>query len=395
MKALKVRIYPNNEQVDFLNQQFGAVRLVYNKFLKIISSQYKRHNTSLFANRDLKKLLPIAKKSRKYSWLSNYDSISLQQSCINLNKAYQNFFKQQRLKKKGVKISNGNCYPVYKKKHGAQSSYHCTSIKVGDNWIKIPKIRSKIKAKIHRNINQDISSITITRNKTGKHFASIVFKELDSNCKKITDINENNVIGIDMGLSHLLITSNKDKIDNPRFLKLATRNIKRKQKNLSRAAKASKNRAKARLLVAKAHEKLSNKRNDFQHKLSNTIVDDNQAIIVETLKVKNMLKNKKLAKHISDASWSSFIQKLEYKAAKVGKHLIKIDQWYPSSKTCSNCNYKIGKLDLQIRKWSCPECDVEHDRDINASLNIKNKGIEILKAEGMSVSAVGGLRKSA
>ena len=381
MKALKVRIYPNNEQVDFLNQQFGAVRLVYNKFLKIISSQYKRHNKSLSANKDLKKLLPIAKKSRKYSWLSNYDSISLQQSCINFHKAYQNFFKQQKLKKKGVKISNGNSYPVYKKKHRVQSSYHCTNIKVGDNWIKIPKIRSKIKAKIHRNINQDISSITITRNKTGKHFASIVFKEIGSNCKKITDISENNVIGIDMGLSHLLITSNRDKIDNPRFLKLATRNIKTKQKKLSR--------------TAKAHEKLSNKRNDFQHKLSTTIVDDNQAIIVETLKVKNMLKNKKLAKHISDASWSSLIQKLEYKAANVGKHLIKIDQWYPSSKTCSNCSYKIEKLDLQIRKWSCPECDVEHDRDINASLNIKNKGIEILKAEGMSVSAVGVLRKSA
>lgn len=197
-----------------------------------------------------------------------------------------------------------------------------------------------------------------------------------------------------MGLTHLAIDSNGHKTPNPRFLKQAHNNLRRKQKALSRAQKGSANRAKARLLVAKAHERVVNARNDFQHKLSRQIVDDNQAVIVETLQVKNMMKNRKLSRHIADVAWHSLIVKLDYKAKEQGKHLVKIDQWYASSKTCHACQHKLGALPLSVRSWSCPGCHTQRDRDVNAALNIKHQGILSLKAEGLSVSAHRGLRKS-
>ena len=179
-----------------------------------------------------------------------------------------------------------------------------------------------------------------------------------------------------------------------RCSKRARTNLRRKQKALSRCEKGSKGRAKARLTLAKAHERLANTRADFQHKLSRQLIDDNQAVVVETLKVKNMLKNRKLAKHIADASWHSLIQKLVYKAAAQGKHLVKIDQWFASSKTCAGCGHKVDKMPLSIRAWDCPGCGAQGiDRDINAAINIRHQGIIKLRAEGLSVPAHGGLRK--
>ena len=202
------------------------------------------------------------------------------------------------------------------------------------------------------------------------------------------------VLGVDMGLTHLAIDSSGRKTANPRFLKRARANLRRKQKALSRCQKGSKGRAKARLKLAKAHERLANARADFQHKLSRQLIDDNQAVVVETLKVKNMLKNRKLAKHIADASWYSLIQKLVYKATAEGKHLVKIDQWFASSKTCAGCGYKVEQMPLHIRAWDCPGCGTSAiDRDINAAINIRQQGILKLKAEGLSVSANGGMCK--
>nr|WP_231902065.1 transposase [Halorhodospira halochloris] len=210
----------------------------------------------------------------------------------------------------------------------------------------------------------------------------------------IQSLNEDKVLGLDMGLTHLAIDSSGTKEPNPRFLKKASANLRRKQKAVSRCKKGSKRRAKARLKLAKAHQRLANARADFQHKLSRQLIDENQAVIVETLKVKNMLKNKKLSKHIADASWSGVIEKLEYKAKAQGKHLIKIDQWLASSKTCSCCGHKLEELSLKVREWQCPACSVRHDRDIDAALNIKAQGILKLKAAGLSVSANGGKRKT-
>jgi len=383
LKATKIRIYPTTEQADFLNRQFGAVRFCYNTGLRIMSHRYKRHGQSLSAKHDLKKLLPVAKKSRKYGWLKEADSMALQQSCINLDQAFQRFFDPKQ--KAG--------YPRFKSKRGKQSSYHCVGIKTGNDWIKVPKL-GPIKAKVHRPVGGTLKSITLSRTVSGKHYASLLYETEQAAPALLKDVDAAGVIGLDMGLSHLVIDSNGNKIANPRFLKQAQRNLKRKQQALSRTKKGSANRSKARLLVAKAHERVANARNDLQHKLSRQIVDDNQAVIVETLKVKNMMKNDKLAKHIGDASWHALTTKLGYKTKEQGKHLVKIDQWFASSKTCHVCQHKMDAMPLNIRAWECPACHTLHDRDINAALNIKHQGILKLKAEGLSVSAHRGSRKS-
>ena len=381
LKATKVRIYPTSEQEVFLNAQFGAVRFVYNKALHIISTQYKRHGTKLRAKKDLKPLLAVAKKSRKYHWLKDYDSIALQQACIHLDRAFQNFFNPQ-LKAR---------YPKFKRKHGKQSSYHCTGIKAGDDWIKVPKL-PPIKARLHRDITGTLKSITLTRTSTGKYFASLLVDDGAEVPAPLQTVET--VLGLDMGLTHLAIDSNGRKTANPRFLKRARANLRRKQKALSRCQKGSKRRAKARIKLAKAHERLANARADFQHKQSRQLIDDNQAVVVETLKVKNLLKNRKLAKHIADASWYSLIQKLAYKAKAEGKHLVKIDQWFASTKTCAGCGHKVESMPLTVRTWDCPSCGLNGiDRDINAAINIRQQGILKLKAEGLSVSAHRGLYK--
>lgn len=380
LKATKVRIYPTPEQADFLNQQFGAVRFAYNKALHIISTQYKRHGLKLKAKKDLKPLLAVAKKSRKYHWLKAFDSIALQQACINLDKAFQAFFDPKLPAR----------YPKFKRKHGKQSSYHCMSVSVGDNWIKVPKMKP-IKARVHRELDGELKSITLSRTVTGKYYASLLIE--DGVEAPVPMRTVDTVLGVDMGLTHLAIDSEGNKIANPRFLKRAATNLRRKQKALSRCQKGSKGRAKARLKLTKAHERLANARADFQHNLSRQLIDENQAVAVETLKVKNLLKNRKLAKHIADASWFGLIQKLEYKAKAQGKYLVKVDQWFASSKTCSCCAHKVDSLPLKVRNWSCPVCHTEHDRDINAAINIRQQGVIKLRAEGLSVPANGGLRK--
>ncbi len=383
LKATKVRLYPTTEQAEFLNRQFGAVRFVYNTGLRIISHRHKRHGQSLSAKYDIKKLLPVAKKSRKYGWLKGADSMALQQSCINLDHAFQRFFDPKQ--KAG--------YPRFKSKRGKQSSYHCVGVKAGDNWIKVPKL-GPIKARMHRQVEGRLKSITLTRTVTGKHYASLLYETEQAAPAPLKAVDAAKVLGLDMGLSHLAIDSTGRKIANPRFLKQAQQNLKRKQQALSRTKKGSANRAKARVLVAKAHERLANARHDFQHKFSRQIVDDSQAVIVETLKVRNMMKNTCLAKHIGDASWHALMTKLDYKAREQGKHLVKIDPWFASSKTCHVCQHKMDAMPLNVRSWECPACHTQHDRDINAALNIKHQGIIELKAEGLSVSAHGGLRKS-
>ncbi|WP_198595608.1 RNA-guided endonuclease TnpB family protein [Vibrio splendidus] len=228
-----------------------------------------------------------------------------------------------------------------------------------------------------------VKSITLSLSKTGKFYASTLVDDGVETPSLINPIDK--VTGIDLGLSHFAIQSNGKREANPRFVRRAEKNLRRKQKQLSRKAKGSANRAKARLLVAKCHEKTANARADFQHKLSRTLVDKSHAVIVETLKSANMMKNRKLAKHIADASWHSFVVKLEYKLKEQGKHLVKLDQWYASSKTCHCCGHKMEEMSLSVRKWDCPSCGTtDIDRDLNAALNIRDKGILELKAAGQS-----------
>lgn len=372
LRATKVRIYPTPEQAEFLIAQFGAVRFAYNKALYLKTRWYQRYGLSLNPNRDIKPLLAMAKRSRKYYWLKKYDSIALQQAVINLHQAFNNFF-NPKLKAR---------YPRFKSRHGRQSSYHCMGIKVLDNAIKLPKMQP-IKAKIHREIVGVVKSITLSLSRTGKFYASILADSELEAPKPTNTIRK--VVGIDLGLSDYAVKSNGVKIANPRYLKRAERNLRRKQRQLSRKEKGSNNRAKARLIVAKCHEKVANARADFQHKLSRTLIDENQAVIVETLKSANMMKNRRLAKHIADASWHSFVVKLQYKAKEQGTHLVQLDQWYASSKTCNHCRHKMEEMPLSVRQWDCPACGAKDiDRDLNAAFNIRDKGILELKAAGRS-----------
>ena len=372
LRATKVRIYPTQEQAEFLIAQFGAVRFAYNKALHLKSHMYRKYGVTLNPKKDIKPLLAVAKKSRKYHWLKQYDSIALQQSVINLHTAFDNFF-NPKLRAR---------YPNFKRRHGKQSSYHCVGVKVLDGAIKLPKMKP-VEANIHREIIGKVKSITLSLSKTGKFYASILVDDGVETPSLVHSIDK--VTGIDLGLSHFAIQSNGKKEANPRFVRRAEKNLRRKQKQLSRKTKGSANRAKARLLVAKCHEKTANARADFQHKLSRTLVDKNHAVIVETLKSANMMKNRKLAKHIADASWHSFVVKLEYKLKEQGKHLVKLDQWYASSKTCHCCGHKMEEMPLSVREWDCPSCGTKDiDRDLNAALNIRDKGILELKAAGQS-----------
>jgi len=333
---------------------------------------YRKHGVTLNPKKDIKPRLAVAKKSRKYDGLKQYDSMALQQSVINLHQAFDNFF-NPKLKAK---------YPQFKRRHGKQSSYHCVGVKALDGAIKLPKMKP-VEANIHREIVGIVKSITVSISKTGKFYASILVDDGMDAPSRIHTVSK--VTGIDLGLSHFAIESNGRKTANPRFIKRAEKNLRRKQRQLSRKSKGSANRAKARLLVAKCHEKIANARADFQHKLARTLVDENQAVIVETLKSANMMKNHKLAKHIGDASWHSFVVKLEYKLKEQGKHLVKLDQWYASSKTCHCCGHKIEEMPLSVRKWDCPSCGTtDIDRDLNAAINIRDKGILELKAAGQS-----------
>ena len=375
--ATKIRIYPTASQANYLCGLFGAVRFCYNKALHIKRHFYEVRNVNLSPVRDIKPLLSKAKKSRKYDWLKNYDAIALQQSIRHLDKAFVDFFEKRR------------GFPKFKSRYGTQSSYHCTHVSCGENWIKIPKL-SKIKAKVHRPITGKVKSITLSLEPTGKYYASVLFDNGLSETPQLTAFNSDLVIGLDMGLKTFLTDSTGQIVENPRYFQRALSNLKRKQKKLSRKVAGSTNRAKARLLVAKVHNRAYCQRMDFLHRVSRRMADENQAVVVESLSIKAMLKNHRLAQSISDVSWSQFFDLLAYKLKRQGKRLIKIDRFYPSSRICSSCGHKLDKLSLSTRVWTCSVCGVVHDRDCNAAINIRKQGLMKLKAEALSVSACGG-----
>lgn len=383
LRATKIRICPDAEQGAFLDRQFGAVRFVFNKALHIKTHQYRMCGESLSAKHDLKPLLAVAKRSRKYSWLADFDAMALQQACINVDRAFKNFFEGRAR------------FPRFKRKRGAQASYHCTGkTEIGADWITIPKCPGRIEAVVHRETTGELKSITVTRTATGKYFAACLFEDGEAPPELPTVVPAEAIVGIDVGLTDVAVESTGRKTENPRFVTRAKRNLRRKQKSLSRKQKGSKNRAKARVLVAAAHEDVANARGDFQHKLSRRLVDENQAIVVETLNIKGMQKNHCLAKAISDASWHSLRIKIAYKAEQAGRHFLAIDRWAATTKTCGDCGFKCEALPLDVRQWTCANCGSEHDRDINAARMTKHLGILELRAGGVHVPVCGGLRKT-
>lgn len=374
--ATKVRIYPTPEQAEFLKRQFGCVRYVWNRALKIKQHYWRHKGNNLSPFKDLKPLLAVAKRHDRYAWLKEVDSMALQQALINLDRAYRNFFEKRAGR------------PRFKSKRGRQSSYHCTGIKVLDGAIKIPKC-SPIKAIIHRPIEGDLKSITLSRSPSGKYYASIQVEDGRAVPEPEKTLDAKNIIALDLGLKDFAIASTGEVLENPRYLMRAEANLKRKQKQLSRKKKKSNNWHKARIKLANAHERLKNVRADTLHKWSRRLADENQAVIVETLRVRNMMRNHHLAKSIGDAGWSMFVSMLAYKLERQGKVLVRVDPWYPSSKACSNCGYRREKMPLSVRAWTCPSCGHVHDRDHNASLNLLKQGILDLKANGFKLKAAG------
>ena len=372
LRAAKFRLYPTKEQEKFLWGQWGAVRFVWNKALALKQRFYKRDGTNLSVIHDLKPLLAVAKKSRKYSWLKLYDSMALQESVRHLDGAFNRFFKQEA------------GFPRWKSRRGEQSSYHCTGVSVGDGWIRIPKM-GRIKAVTHRPVEGKVKSITLSADATGAHYAAVLYEDGKPETEQITKIYEDEIEGIDVGITYLVIESNGKKTANPKHIKRAQKNLRRKAKKLSRTTKGSRRREKARKRLAKAHKRVANARTDALHKISKRLIDENQAVCAESLKIKNMLKNHHLAKAIADAGWGTLCSMLAYKARQAGKVFVQIDTFYASSKTCHACGYKRKDLSLSTRQWTCPKCGRQHDRDVNAACNIRAEGIRKLKAAGQTV----------
>lgn len=368
--AVKVRIYPTDEQQVALSKAFGCARWFWNNSLFLTNQLYKKTGKGL-SQQGMNDRLPGLKK--EFEWLAEPYSQVLQSVSLNLSRAFINFF-EGRAK-----------FPNFKSKQDKQSIQYPQNVLITDEGLKLPKL-GVIKAKVHRVLEGKLKTVTVSLTPSGKYFASLLF---DDGKPEVEQSSEGKAVGIDLGLTHFAITSDGSKFDNPRVLRKRSKNLKRKQQKLSRKVKGSNTRSKARRIVARVHEKIANTRKDFLHKLSRKIVNENQVICVENLAVKNLVKNHNLAKAISDVSWGEFTIFLEYKAREDGKFYVEVDRFFPSSKTCSVCLSRVGSLPLDIRSWQCDLCGTKHDRDVNAAINIRDEGLRIL-ALGTSATAKGG-----
>lgn len=350
-KSFKFRIYPTKQQQQALIIQFGHSRFVYNWALNRCQEHYKATGKGLYAF-DTNREIVALKRDPDTSWLKQAHSQILQSKSTDLQKAFTNF------------IEGRAKYPKFKSKNKKQSIRYSQWFKVGNKQVYLPKV-GWVKAVIHRPIEGEMKNCTVSKTKSGKCFVSIVCTvEIDE------PVFEGDHIGVDLGIKDFATLSNGEKIDNPKWLRSFEKKLAKLNRQLSRKVKGSANWDKARVKVARQHEKIANQRRDFQHKLSKRLVDENQVITLENLNVKGMVRNRKLAKSISDASWSELVKQVECKGAWYGCHVEKINRFFPSSKTCSECGYVNHDLTLSDRTWVCAECGVSLDRDVNAAKNI-------------------------
>ena len=367
-KAVKVQIYPRESDKELLAKHFGVRRFIFNKFLEIRQKEYLENKISIGYNA-CSALVTEMKKQPEYEWLNEVNSQSIQAALKDLDGAYDKFFR---------KISK---FPKFKSKHNSRQSFKVPQFAKVD-WesktLKIPKFKTpfKFRGKYSGELIK-INSVTISKNASGKYFASIQ-GEFEIPEKESTG----EIIGVDLGIKSLLIDSNGTEIKNERFLKKALKKIKYEQRQLSKKKKGSNSRNKQRKVLAKQYQKVTDQRNNYLHQVSTKLINDNQVIVLEDLAVKNMVKNHKLAQAISDVSWGSLVSMLKYKAMWYNRQVIQMDRFYPSSKTCSNCHHLMPSMDLSIREWACPSCGIEHDRDVNAAKNILRQGLNITSGLG-------------
>ncbi|MCV3215120.1 transposase [Plectonema radiosum NIES-515] len=378
LKAYKYRIYPTSEQSILLAKSMGCARWFYNYALNLTSETYKTTGKGLSRN-EIINLLPSLKK--EHEWLTEPPSQCLQQVALFLSSAFLNFFEKRGL------------YPNFKKKGQKQSIRFPQGIKLDGGYLTLPKL-GKVYCKLSRKPVGKLKSVTVSLTSSGEYYAACLY---DDGKDIPVSSSEGKAVGVDMGITHYAITSDGTKHGNPKYYRKYETRLANSQKLLSRKQKGSNNRNKARIKVAIVHTKITRCREDFLHKLSRKLVDENQVIVVENLAVKNMVRNHphgfatcynggnprnavahKLAKSISDAGWGQFCTMLKYKAEWKGKTYIEVDRFFPSSKTCSNCLHQVDNISLDIRSWQCPRCQTLHDRDVNAAINIRDEGLRIL-----------------
>jgi len=369
-RAYRYRFYPTPEQAKNLNQTFGCVRYVYNRCLRYRQDAwYERQATISYPHSSA--LLTAWKKEPDRAWLHDVSSVPLQQSLRHLQAAYRNFF-QGRAK-----------YPRFKKKDGCQAAEYTTSAFKWDGAsLQLAKQAEPLAIRWSRRLTGNPTTVTVSRDPAGRYFVSCLVEETIPVMPVV-----NATIGIDVGVKDVIVTSEGVASGNPRHTARFAARLAKYQRRLAKKQKGSNNRRKARCKIARIHARIADCRKDFTHKLTTTLIRENQVICVENLAVKTMVKNPTLAKSINDANWGELVRQLEYKAGWYGRTVVAIDRWYPSSKRCSCCGYTLDKLDLATRQWTCPECQTTHDRDINAARNIKAAGLAVF-ACGESVNPV-------
>lgn len=362
-KAYKFRIYPNTEQREMFAKTFGCVRFIYNQMLSDKIKYYKETKQRLNNT--------PAQYKKEFEWLKEVDSMALCNAQMNLQTAYNNFFRSPKVG-----------FPKFKSKKSIRRSYTTNCIKgnisVENCHIKLPKV-GLVKLKQHRIVPSDykLKSVTVSQTPSGKYYASVLF-EYENQVQERTP---QTFIGLDFSMHELYKDSNGNEPQYPRYYRQAEKKLKREQRKLSLMQKGSRNRDKQRIKVAKMHEKVANQRKDFLHKQSRQIANAYDCVCVENLDMKAMSQSLNFGKSVSDNGWGMFTTFLQYKLADMGKRLVKVDKFFASSQICSCCGFKNSETkNLSIRAWDCPECGTHHDRDVNAAINIRNEGMRLVTA---------------
>ena len=371
-RAYRFRFYPSPEQEVTLARTFGCARFAYNHMLRLRTDAWFKEQKRV-GYHETSAALTLLKKQPEFAWLNEVSSVPVQQALRHLQTAFSNFFAKRTQ------------YPAFRSKHDRQSAEYTTSAFKWDGLaLKLAKMDAPLAIRFSRTLPRGAKPTTVTasRDSAGRYFVSMLCDDVVAAKPEVAG-----KVGIDLGLTHFAILSTGEKIAAPNTFRKNETKLARLQRRLAKKKPGSRNRAKARMRVARLHTRTLDTRRDFLHKLSTRLVNENQVIAVESLSVANMQKNRCLAKSIGDAGWSEFVRQLEYKSLWYGRTLVGIDRWYPSSKRCSECGHTVARMPLKVRQWTCPECGSIHDRDVNAARNVLAAGLAV-SALGESVNPV-------